>query len=232
MVDFWEVFGRMLTNDEFREDLYHASPDSPYCLGVEDQCLGNHGLEIPGSNYDDVRAVVIGVVTDGPVSLQTLGELLMILSCPDFRDKANDLAAKIQGAVNTSNGSKLFYTAVGCMMLDGQVNSAFANDVFDDIQFGGLTGLERDAIGKLARNGPIKTAAVTACMEFWGTACQDYYFYYPPERGRVDAFTKIEKLRQGRHHLHSIVQVYPPPTCGASEGSKGKKSQGARKKGK
>lgn len=206
MVDFWEVFGRMVTNDDFRKALYKNCPATPYRIGIEVPGFDNKGLDIPSKNYDYARKVVAGVITDGPVSLSTLGETLMILSSRHFRDLANTLAEQIQDCVNTGNGSKLFYIAIGCMMLDGQVFQSFADEVFDDIQFGGLTGLEQDALNKLATTKKVKSAANKACFEFWSIACSDDYAYYPPQGNRKSAFV----LKQGEH-MHPIVQPYPPP---------------------
>lgn len=222
MVDFWEVFGRMLTNDTFRKDLYKACPDSVYSVGVEVPSLGNKGLDIPADKYDIARKVVAKVITDGPISLATCGELLMILSSRVFRGLANDLAAKIQSCVNTANGSKLFYIAIGCMMLDGYVFDQFGQGVFDDLQFGALTGLERDAISTLATTFKVKKAANKACAEFWDIACSDDYQYYSQGDARTNAF----KLHQG-NHLHAIVQCYPPHSC---DGDGPKKAH--RRKGK
>lgn len=205
MVDFWEVFGRMVTNDDFRGQLYKTFPAKYYCLGVEVPSLGNQGLDIPPDDYNTARKLVANVITDGPVSLATLGELLMIISSQHFRDLADALAKKMQACVNTSNGSKLFYTAIGCMALDGQAVYYFANRAFDKIQFGNLTGLEQDAIHRLALNVDVIKAAVRACAEFWSIACDDDLLYYG-----------VGNLKNGllpissTHHMHPIVQLYPP----------------------
>jgi hypothetical protein len=217
MVDFWEVFGRMLTDDDFRGELYRKCQDTPYRIGIEVPGFDNKGLDIAYRKYDAARKIVAEVITDGPVSLMTLGELLMILSCEHFRGLATNLAAKIQNTINTAGGSKLFYIAIGCMMLDGQVLSAFANDVFDDIQFGGLSGLERDALSTLAADPSVFKAASVACHEFWGTACTDTYAYYPAQGRLRDAFAFSRS-----HHMHPIVQPYPPSNCDSRSGGKGR----------
>jgi hypothetical protein len=214
MVDFWEVFGRMLTNDDFRKDLFGTCPDTPYPSGIEVPGFNNLGLDIPYEEYKAARGVVATVMTDAPVSLMTLGELLMVLSCPHFRVLAKDLARKIKDTgVDATDRNKLFYIALGCMMLDPQVMSAFAGGGFNHIQFGGLSNPERDDLKKLTRD-PVPQAAVDACAEFWGTACTDYYEYYPPQgplKLQTAAVGKSE-LQQTKH-LHPIVQPYPPKDC-------------------
>ncbi|MGA7241410.1 MAG: hypothetical protein WBY44_37350 [Bryobacteraceae bacterium] len=219
MVDFWEVLGRMLTNDNFRGRLYRAFPKPTwYDTGQEAATLVNWGLKIPAGHYKKARNIVKDVVKDGPVSLQTLGEILMVLSSQHFRDNADQLAKAIQATVNTQGNSKLFYIGIGCMVLDGSVRVSFKNAIFDDVQFGNLSGLEQDALATLAGNTRVKELSYDACQEFWDIACLDEYNYYGPQAAYRVAGAPKDYLPGP--HLHPIVQPYPPTTHAKGKGKK------------
>jgi hypothetical protein len=191
MVDFWEVFGRIVTNKKLRKELCKTCPDIDFKTTTFPN-FTNVGLNIDKKHYDNARTIVSCYVTDGPVSMMALGELLMALSSKEFRKRAEELAtAIVECGVNTNGASRLFYVALGCMLLDENIRNAFANGFFDRYQYGALGGLERDALATLANAADVSSTATQACYLFWGTACGDFQTFY-------------------RGHLHPIVQVYPP----------------------
>jgi hypothetical protein len=174
MVDLWEVLGRFVTNDSFRQSLY-AIPVGYYPLDPS-----GAALIIPADRYNTARHMVTLVITDGPVSLMTVGELLLMLSSQKFRVLADDLVAAIKSSnVSTAGRSKLFYTAVGAMILDDSLRNIFYNKGFDAVQFGSLSQPERDDLTTLADPAsPVGAKANVACALFWLPRCHDKFNFY------------------------------------------------------
>lgn len=196
MVDFWEVYGRMLADNTFRSGLMKVCPGQPYSIGTQVPSLGNKGLMIDKQLYADARQVISSVVK-GPVSLLAVGEVLMSASTDRFRASIEILAAAIQRTVQTGGHSRLFYVGLGCMMLDGQVLADFSLGVFDDLQFDALSTGERNALRTLANTNSVVMASGDVCMLYWDIACFDKYAFY---------------TSSGADHMHPIVAPYPPVT--------------------
>jgi hypothetical protein len=195
MVDFWEVFGRISTDATFVTEL-KTFPSTYYDVVKDGTALNNTVLDIPGPKYGEVRTVVAKYVKDGPVSLMTLGELLMIFSSPDFRVKLDALAEAIAATkLQVTGQSKLFYTALGCMLLDGVILAAFDAQLFDRFQFAGLSRPEREVLRQLAApGGMVKRLAGETCQLFWDVGCCDKYAYY---------------VNDVRHHTHPLARPLP-----------------------
>lgn len=191
MVDFWEVFGRLVTNDMFREEICTACQPVPYGLKPQKD-LSNVGLNIPVGDFDAARKVVRRYMADAPVSLCTLGELRMTMSFQPFRPLLEQLVAAIKkSGAKTEGFSKLFYIAVGSMMLDKYIRAELAEGSFDEYQYGGLKHPERKAVQTIAADANVSASALAACELFWGTACIDTQTFWPD-------------------NIHPIVQQYPP----------------------
>ncbi len=185
MLDLWEVFGRLASDKTFFDNLCAACSSKYYPLAKDVGWLSGKALNIPEKAYQKLHKALAPVVT-GPVSLMALGELLMVFSSPKFRSLAAKLVREIEKThVNTSNRTKLFYTALGCMVLDDTVRSDFANRVYDRNGFGALTegvgGLpgEQDDLASLA--DPEKKVMIKAndlCRLFWHQGCCDQLNFY------------------------------------------------------
>ncbi len=191
MIDFWEVFGRLTTNDTLRNSLYarfsavaYSAPKSGWAT-------------IPQKNYTDA-GTLLGAVVPGPLSIFCLGEILWALSSKTFRDGLDELAASVQAAgVITANRSPWFYTALGVMSVDGQVLGDFAQggQKFDDNNFSVLTKAERDDITQLACDADVMLQAKTLCQTLWGQGCLDKLQFWEPDAQHP--------------HLHPVANPYP-----------------------
>jgi len=192
MVDLWEAFGRMAVDDQFRQELYTACPVVTYEKENFPDKFKGIGLNIPSSNYDNVRNVVVKYMPDFPASMMALGEILMVLSSRKFRDLEDALADAIKTThIGVAGFGRLYYIGLGCMLLDSNIRIGFANQLFDQYQYGQLQTGEKNSLRDLALAPTVTNSAVIACNMYWGTACTDYQTFYPG-------------------HLHPIVQAYPP----------------------
>jgi hypothetical protein len=199
MVDFWEVFGRLVTSDRFREDLYDAIP-----TGFDKVMSVDTGsrLDIPESKYTAARDQ-IATVMDGPVSLMSAGELVMCIEFQPFRDRTDLLAEQVgDTGVNTRRRRPIFYQALGLMLLDAPVLDLFAHGDFEDAQFGTLNARDRRDIKKIAKDKQVKSQANMLCALFWVPDCFDKLFFYT-------STVKVDGRPRQRHHTHPLANPLP-----------------------
>lgn len=175
MVDFWEVLGRLVTNDTLRNDIYKRFSTGDYAIdGAE------HGFVIPRDHYNVAREEVAKVISERPVSLMTLGELLFALSQDVVRDLIVKMANVIKtSAISVAGRSALFYTGLGAMIIDDTVRNAFDNNQFDAIQFKALSLAERTDLAALAKpSGALKSLANEMCGRSWDPDCSAKFNFY------------------------------------------------------
>ncbi|HEV1287213.1 MAG TPA: hypothetical protein VNU44_17975 [Bryobacteraceae bacterium] len=108
MTDFWEVFGRLVTKSDFREDLY-----AEIRAGYYETDSTNLRLKIPKRRYDQARKHLKRIMPHCPISLMVAGELLMCISSDAFRTGGEELAAQIvETDVSIIGRGPLFYAAL------------------------------------------------------------------------------------------------------------------------
>jgi hypothetical protein len=187
VIDFWEMFGRLTTDDNLRLALLNRFAVGAYAAP------DNGWAKIPQGDYDDARQIVN---LSGPASIMGLGEILWCLSSADFRAKLGDLVTAVGNTgVATAGRSSWFYTALGLMSVDGQVLTDFAAGRFDDNQFGMLTDPERTDIRTLASNPDVVDKATRLCRSEWSEGCSDKALFWSPDAQHP--------------HLHPVASPYP-----------------------
>ena len=192
MLDFWEVFGRLATDDDLRETLYCKFPVGYYHFDKP-----RRGLRIPEGNYDAARELIAATIPRRPLSIMGLGETLLCISTQVFRDDFDKLIDAIdKTGVDTYDRSGMFYTALGLMLVDGNVLFQFAGGEFEASQFGDLGPRERQDIGKLAQDEDVRYNATEVCNIYWSEGCNSKYLYWQPS---------VESP-----HVHPIATSYPP----------------------
>jgi hypothetical protein len=199
MLDFWEALGRMATSSDCCTAVYAAvktNDPGGYPTAAFNPAAGakfpNIGLQIPSADYTAMRSAVMKY-TDGPISMMALGELIMIVADSRFRALNNTLIKAIAASgAKTGPFSKLYYSALGCMLLDSKIRMAFAGDGanFDLNGYSSLTSPERASLTQLALDASVGPDADQVCALYWGVSCADLQTYYDG-------------------HLHPVVKVYP-----------------------
>lgn len=189
MTDFWQLFGRLAADDTFRGAIYaeiavQNYPNTP----------GGCGISISQGDFDNLRATIAKMLPTTPVSLMSLGELLMCISTDLFRDGFAELICALKKTgVNLNGRSPLFHAALGVLMVDSGILLAFAgpDSNFDLVQFGGLTTAERNDLRTIANDPTVTCLASDVCYDYWNGGCNDQYSFYA---GRI----------------HPIASSYPP----------------------
>jgi hypothetical protein len=176
MNDFWQVFGRLAADDDFRKTVYRHFPVQDY-PSDEDDC----GIVIHQRDYDDLRPMIAKTNPYLPMSVMALGEILMCISTDLFRTGFHELITAIKDSkVPLANRSPLFYAALGLMLIDGQIVGDFATDPnsFDRHQFGKLTDPEKADLVTIARDNNITRHANSVCYDYWSSGCNAQYSSY------------------------------------------------------
>ncbi len=187
MIDFWEMFGRLTTDNNLRQELFNRFQVGAYASPQYGWAV------IPRGDYDSARQIVN---LSGPVSIMGLGELLWCLSSADFRTKLADLVTALgESGIATAAKSNWFYTALGLMCVDGQVLADFAAGRFDKNRFGMLSGEESDDIQKLASNENVVETATRLCLSEWAGGCNSKAQYWSADAQHP--------------HLYSVASPYP-----------------------
>jgi hypothetical protein len=128
MIDFWEVIGRALTDEEFREAVLGAN--------LNTKAPDQEGYwEIPEKDYETMLAV-IRTRMDGPVSLMALGEIIVSLTYATFSVNLRKVAEQIHATnVRTKDRDAHFYVAMGAMVLDRLLRERLRHDRLNHTQF-------------------------------------------------------------------------------------------------
>jgi hypothetical protein len=177
MIDFWEVIGRALTDEEYREAILGANlSKQPY---PERDGL----LEIPKADYDTMLSI-IRTRMDGPVSLMALGETIIALTYKGFPINLRKTAEAIRAThVRTQDRDALFYIALGASILDKVLRRKLQHDELNHTQYDtyGLHMTLKDRLAHLAIIRPTNTDVeiyATALCEGpdspWEWQCQSF----------------------------------------------------------
>ncbi len=202
MVDAWEIFGRLATDDAFRRAIFKGPFQPHYAI---DKCCCAIVLN---EDYDRARDIINQHGLRGrPISLMALGELLVARTVQGFMDAVQKLASSITdaaGSLNIAIGGRsvLFYTAFGAMIVDKQFRSralASAN-AFDLLGFCAVLPADRTDLRQLFgyEVGEQKTMVVSGasdqfCNLFWEPHCNLRTVFY---LGHVHPVANPQRLRQ------------------------------------
>lgn len=189
MIDFWQMFGRLAADDNFRYNLYKQFAPIDY-PNDEDGC----GILIPKKNYDDLRGTIVQTVPDLPMSVMALGELLMCISTDLFRTGFEELVKVVKATkVPLDNRSSLFYAALGLLFIDGPIALDFSKGTqfFDLHQFGKLSDPEKNDLVTIARDTSVAIQASSVCYDYWSSGCNAQYSSY-------------------ENRIHPTATPYPP----------------------
>jgi hypothetical protein len=180
MIDAWEVMGRLLTDDVFRAAVFAAAPTTR--PSVNQATRATYRMDA----FTSLNTAIRTVITDRPLSLMGLGEILWPLGSDDFRKKLT-IAAQvvIQTGINMNRVNYYFYAALGAMMVDGQLRqnlkSSSPYSPFDTWGWGQLALADRQALVGLfdwtpagagvVPTPPFELACENVCRVNWTEDC-------------------------------------------------------------
>jgi hypothetical protein len=176
MTDFWEVLGRLVTNDGFRTALFGAFSTGNYPID-----LTRLTVSIPKDQYGSAADVIAQTAfADRPVSVMAIGELLYSMSFQQFRDFVAQLAEAVTASgVTTMGRTPLFYTGLGGIIVDAQTAQFFHAGQFVQAHYTALTGPERNDLQTLADPaGAVAAISKPLCAFLWLPKCFVKQFVY------------------------------------------------------
>jgi len=186
MIDFWKMMGFLVTNDNFRADLF-GIPLRTYTM------LSNQRARIPGdpaadpasggNDYALIRGLLQPYLPGVALSLMGMGEMLISLTHQSFRDDATTVAGLITdlglGAPDDDN----FYIALGAMILDSNLTSKLlTGNAWNQWGFGAVTADDRDKLNGILNpnvSATIPNAVHNFCVNLWGHECNDNLIEWP-----------------------------------------------------
>lgn len=216
MIDTWEIFGRILTDKNFRKAVFKAAPRN------KPKINGATRAEFRAKAYENMRDAVTPKISDRPISLAGLGEILwpLVNNAKNFRKAIENLASTIDvSGVDTDRDDPYFYVALGAMVVDPNLRDELVSQPpyspFDDYGFTMLSEDDRAALVAIFNyqsqegSGPEPTAASDSdavCQTQWTSDCflRTIWWEYPPARG-----SKSKKLVR-RPHGHPVPLPGPP----------------------
>jgi hypothetical protein len=185
MIDFWKMMGFLVTNDNFRADLF-SIPLRTYTM------MANQRARIPGdpaaspasggNDYALIRGLVQPYLTGMPLSLMALGEMLVSLTHQDFRADATNVARLIGGLGLSAPDDDNFYIALGAMILDSNLTPKLLAGDWEPWGFGAVTANDRDRLNRIlnpAVSPAIPNAVHDFCVNLWGHECNDNLIEWP-----------------------------------------------------
>jgi hypothetical protein len=162
MIDAWEMVGRLLTDNAFETAVFGGVYSGPYPMNTCNR------VQIPQKDYDTLQAAA-RTKMQGPLSLMALGEVLVAMRVPNFRNALDGLARAITATgVNTAGRDPVFYQALGASMVDMRLLAQIPNN-FQNFGFN-LGGAQPDATRIVTDNG-VTTAAKAFCGTCWARGC-------------------------------------------------------------
>lgn len=182
MIDFWELMGRMLTDQNFLNAVlgYRATP--AFTPAVANPM--NQRIAIPQADYDNMRTIVCGArapMQGKPVSLMALGEILYVLTKPNFASRARAACAALNGLLAPQVTQQApFYQALGAMTLDGSLRAEMADGGrFAQNGFGNVDQADQTNLSNYLRTGSGGEQAITAlCGAGWQNDCNDKMLFW------------------------------------------------------
>jgi hypothetical protein len=173
MMDTWEIFGRLATNDQFRQAVLAARFTGKYEVDCD-------GIKIGAGDYTLARDLARTVIQDRPLSLMALGELIVVLVYPRFRDGLEQLAKEISADFTIGERDWRFFVCLGAMFFDSALAADLQADATSFARYGFLApdypGREEDietlqAMFDQDKFPKISNAANDACLDPWEKQC-------------------------------------------------------------
>jgi hypothetical protein len=181
MIDLWEVIGRMLTDEEFREAVLGANVCKKE-LPDKDGCW-----DIPESAYNKMLSIV-RTRMDGPISLMALGEMIVSQRFASFGENVRTAAVQIyETSIPTHGRDSNFYIALGAMALDEELRKRLQHEhpnhaQFDAYGFKRVSHDDRRALLKIFHKGDkaMEIAFNAVCHDpgLWVPDCNDKMIYW------------------------------------------------------
>ncbi len=198
MLDLWEIFGRLVTDDDFRGAVFNGNFSGTVAMPYQEKNdtatppVRMRRMDIPPTDYMNLRYVVSLKVAK-PISLMALGEVVYAMTQNGFIDDMNKLAATLQQKFagqtppfDPSDKTPDFYRALGALVLDQNLLDLFVNSnggsspVFDTYGFGPLFGDDLQAVFEAFQPdaGEVGFSATylgcqTVCDGSWVPDCND-----------------------------------------------------------
>jgi hypothetical protein len=170
MTDAWEIIGRLITDDEFKTEIFGGVYSGPYPMNTTNRA------QIPEQDYQTVRERAATKVK-GPISLAAAGEVLIAMRFPDFRPRLDDLAKAIKTTgINTAGRKPVFYQTLGASMADMRLLGRIANRFSE---FGLEVGGDNDDLTTVLTDNGVIAAAKAFCSTCWTGGCQLRMIFWP-----------------------------------------------------
>jgi hypothetical protein len=170
MIDFWEILGRAVTDDGFRNKMYDAFAKTEPKPNPNER--NKYACMFANVDYDSARELVVAKM--GPVSLMGLGEWLVVSALhPKSRALLNNTAGIVQQILHGYNStSPVFYQTLGASIVDSGFRDKFNAESESDYGFV-LSSADRAALTPVVSDG----AFGLECDKFhelaWDEACKD-----------------------------------------------------------
>jgi hypothetical protein len=181
MIDFWNMMGLLVTDEEFRDSLF-ALPKTKYNIG------SNQRASIPADmnkqdDYATIRSIVQLFMPNKPLSLMALGEMLVALSSEKFRDRAVIVADKIDAMDLDLPDDTDFLVVLGALVTDqGLVNYLIQKRQWKKWGFGFVSRHDRRLLARLLDknvNETVWNAVFQFCNTLWDHECNDNVVEWP-----------------------------------------------------
>jgi hypothetical protein len=170
MIDFWEMMGRMVTDQNLLNILVNL-PIVNYQVGQD------HRAAIPPADYTALRGKVAPFMPAKPLSLMALGEMLFALTIPAFRTNAGVVATKLAALHLPQPQNDKFYVALGAMIVDDRLRVELVdNGHWTKWGFDYVDPIDRQTLSAALDLGqnPIPVKAIqNFCLTGWSHDCND-----------------------------------------------------------
>lgn len=170
MIDFWEIIGRTVVDDPFRNQMFSAFAQSKAAANPDQ---GNtFACLFSDADYDQARQLVLGKM--GPVSLLALGEWLVVsVLHRDSQPSLDNVAKIVQGSLKGyTSADPLFYQTLGAAVVDSGFRDEFNNNGEKAFGFN-LSANDRQALAPIIADGGFGTQSSTFHDDTWDDACKD-----------------------------------------------------------
>jgi hypothetical protein len=175
MIDFWEILGHVVTNDEFRKQMYepfvHTKPKA--VEGNAYACL------FDPEDYSKAREIALQRVR--PVSMMALGEWLVLATlargCRGRLDGVADVVQRLLDGYRSA--SPLFYRTLGISIVDPNFKGCFEGGGERAYGFD-LDPVDRDRLAAVIGDpeGEFGAAAEHFKSGGWDQSCKDMCFVW------------------------------------------------------
>jgi|SRR5579875_2320063 len=172
MIDFWEILGRAVTDDVFRNALYDSFAAANPAPNPNKK--NKYACKYADTDYATARALVVAKM--GPVSLMALGEWFVLsMLHRNTRTTLNNIARIVQKNLNSySSTNPVFYQTLGA----GIVDAAFLDEfnLGNEATYGfRLSAPDRAALAQVMgeSTGAFRAQSGTFHDSNWVSGCKD-----------------------------------------------------------